>query len=99
MSFQLKFSIALHVKSFKNINLYNQGNYYAEIRFYVQTKKDKFYAKPIAMEKVKNSNPRRNTVSKWMSRNNIDSQSLSGIDLTTFSYKTHGFNIKYIEEE
>jgi len=68
MSLQLKFSIALQVKSFKNLNLYNQGNYYAEVRFYIQTKTHKYYAKPIAMEKVKNKNPRRNTVTKWMNR-------------------------------
>lgn len=54
MSLQLKFSIALHLKSFKNINLYNQGNYYAMIRFYVQTESNKYYAKPITHEKIKN---------------------------------------------
>lgn len=36
MSLQLKFNIMLHVKSFRNINLYNQGNYYAEFKFFYQ---------------------------------------------------------------
>lgn len=34
-----------------------------------------------------------------MVRKNLDYSSQSGINLENYSYKTHGFNIKYIEEE
>lgn len=33
-----------------------------------------------------------------MTRKNIDSTSKSGLNPLNYSYKTHGFNIKYIEE-
>lgn len=51
------------------------------------------------MRKLRINNPRRNTVSKWMTRKNLDYRSKSGVNPINYSYKTHGFNIKYIEEE
>ena len=46
MSLKAKASIKVCLFEFKNIELSNQGHYFVELRFFIQTQNARYFAKP-----------------------------------------------------
>lgn len=99
MSLRCKVNVAVLVYDFKNIELWNQGHYYAEIQFYVQTVNARYIIAPDEYEKIKWSKNQMTNRSKNWVRTNIDPTSRNGIKQKKAVYKTQGWNIRYTEEE
>jgi len=52
MSLRLKIDVRTAIFDFKNIELFNQGCYYVEIQFYVQTANAKYLVPPDEYENI-----------------------------------------------
>jgi hypothetical protein len=99
MSLRLKVDITACIFDFKNIELCNQGHYYAEIQFFVQTENAKYPVTPDEYEKIKWKDSQIILPSKNCQRQNIDKSSRNGIKRQKVVYKTQGWNIRFTEEE
>lgn len=99
MSLRFKVNLNAIVFDFKNIELCNQGHYYAEVQFYVQTQNAKYYMVPDQYEKMPWNFGQLSTRAKALYRANIDSTSRNGIKSKKAIYKTKGWNIRFTEEE
>ena len=70
MSLRIQASIQVVIDSFKNVNLANQGHYYAVIRVYSETEKHKYFAE--LMGAVKGYKNIKNKPKKYIVRNCLD---------------------------
>lgn len=99
MALKLNVNISSIIFDFKNIELLDQGDYYAEVQFYFQTPQAKYLIPPQEYERIPWEKSQVFVKTKNFNRNNLNSHSRNGTKSKKAIYKTKGWNIKFTEEE
>ena len=99
MSLKAKASIKVCLFEFKNIELSNQGHYFVELKFYIQTQNAKYYAKPCDFKRIKWDKNQIDKSRRNWNRRNIDPFLRSCINGEKAAYKSHSWSIRFAEEE
>lgn len=98
MSLKSKVNIVAHIGSFRSIAMYCQGNYYCEIKFYIETQHAKYFAKPVKREKA-NKKKLDIKESRFINNDMIDRTRKNSIKFTKRVYNTQGFKVEYNLDE
>ncbi|CAI2384977.1 unnamed protein product [Moneuplotes crassus] len=99
MALKLHINISTVIFDFKNIQIIEQGHYYASVKFYVQTQNAQYLIPPKEYEGISWTSSQVPVRTKNFNRNNLDEGINNGIRIKRAEYKTKGWNIKFTEEE